>query len=256
MGGGPPANRSDPRGWATAPIPSVTMSAATAPAPLARWHSGRWTMVAAEPGQPGIVGRLMTWHEMQLDVVHIVRKRRWNEPELMESHAEIRALMRVEIEYLPEAIPIGTGVVPVHETELLEALENVSARALRWLNDRAPAGYTFSMVGGLHLLANIDLSANHIAPEAILSIAADRGLAIPRDLANLAVAHVVGPPHGEQWRAIYSAVFVAAGPVGSQEEAIEVVRGGRMMLRDHLQDRGAADLAETFSRWTEIPVDH
>ncbi|MBF6301629.1 hypothetical protein IU459_29425 [Nocardia amamiensis] len=197
------------------------------------------------------MGRVLTRDEMLLDVIHIVRKRRWGGQ--AETPAETRALMRAEVVYMPESLPVGTCTVP--EPELVEVLETVAQRALDWLNDSSPAGYRFTMDDGLRLDPVMDLDSEHVAPEAVIAAARSRGLEIPPEIERLAAAHVVGPPHGENWRAVYNVASVAAGPFETEAAVTAAVRAGRNRLSEHLRSSGAPDLADTFTRWIEIPVD-
>ncbi|MGW4719740.1 hypothetical protein [Nocardia sp. NPDC004260] len=221
------------------------------PVPLSRWHVGRWTMPAAQRGRPGQVGRVLTRDEMLLDVIHIARKHRWGGQ--AETPAETRALMRAEVVYMPESRPVGTCTVP--EPELVEVLETVGQRALNWLNDSSPPGYRFTMDDGLRLDPVMDLDSEHVAPEAVIATARSRGIEIPSKIEQIAVAHVVGPPHGKNWLAVYDVAFVAAGPFETEAAGTAAVRAGRNLLSKHLRSRGADDLADTSPRWIEVPVD-
>ncbi|MEV0081136.1 hypothetical protein AB0H58_32385 [Nocardia neocaledoniensis] len=235
------------------------MTAVTAPTTLHPWHPGRWTMPAAETDADAVIGRTLTPHELMLDIIHLVRRRGWNNSGqgtghgpggISETLLEIKDLMRVEVLYLGEGHPVGTGTVP--DPELAETLERVGRRAFGWLADRAPAGYMFSLDGGLSLDPIPDVATDHVAPEAVVEAAADRGIEIPTELEMLATAHVNTGP----WRALAKVGFTAGGPYASAEEAIEAIEVGRRALCEHLRAHGATDLADTLPRWIDVPHDY
>lgn len=230
----------------------------TAPTTLHPWHAGHWSMPAVESNADAVIGRTLTPHELLLDIVHIVRKRGWNEEGkglgygpggLSESLTEIKDMMRVEVLYLGEGIPVGTATVP--DPELAEVLDRVGHRAFDWLAERAPAGYEFTMTGGLSLDPIMDLTTDHIAPEAVIAAAADRGIEVPWELVLLATAHVQTAP----WRALARVASRAGGPYDSLEETVEAIKSGRRALCDHLREQGADDLADTLPRWIDVPHD-
>lgn len=224
------------------------------PLPRDRWHVGRWTEPAAPPGEPGVIGRVITHHELLFDVVTFARQRGW----LGTTHAEASILQEVEL--VVESSLVGAGVVT--DPAVVEVLRDVALRALAWLNDNCPVGYRFELGNDLRLVPINDLDADIVALEAVINAAHDRGIAvapagspeIPPSRAGidqLARGHVGKGSDGWVVRVM---PFVVAGPFGTETEAVSAVERARDELAWALRTAGADDLARTRDRWAPVPV--
>lgn len=210
---------------------------------LPRTPAGRWTLPAARPGEDGLVGEVLTRHEMLLDVIHLVRRLGWED----ESPSQQRALMQVEVVHLGEGQALGTRHVT--DAQLAEVLEQVAQRAFAWLVQRTPPGYRFSLDDGLRLNPVDDLTATQIAPEVLISAARARGIEVRRSMECLVTAH---PYHADDgWIALHGP-FRAAGPFATESEAVAAIVASHVELRNLLQANGATDIAASVERLVDV----
>lgn len=231
------------------------MTGPLVPLPSERWHVGPWTEPAASPGEPGIVGRVITHDALLFDVITLARQRGW----LDETPAETVALQ--DVEAIIESSLVGEGAVT--DPAIAAVLQQVAAPALAWLDEHAPAGYRFELRNGLRLVPRDDLDAAVVAPEAVIDAARSRGLAIGISAENehlqpsrggvehLARGQVARNAEGWIVRVL---PFIIAGPFDTSAEAVDAVERARDQLAAALRGAGAEDLASTRDRWVPVHI--
>jgi hypothetical protein len=97
----------------------------------------------------------------------------------------------------------------------------------------------------------LDLTAEVVAVDAVVQLAADRGDAFPAD--RLATSHVRRSSTGDWYAG--DAVCNWSGPYPTADEAIAAVRAARVELAEQLRVGGHEDLATTEPRWAPVPVE-
>ncbi|WP_237706591.1 hypothetical protein [Kribbella flavida] len=152
-----------------------------------------------------------------------------------------------------ELRPTHTRLVGVHtlaDPENSKLLHDTAQEALAWLAERAPAGYEFVLTDAVHLRPLTDLSAEVVAVDAVVQLAAGRGDALPAD--RLATSHVRRSSAGDWYAG--DAVCNWSGPYPTADEAVAAVRAARVELAHQLRTGGHEDLARTEPRWAPVPV--
>lgn len=208
---------------------------------LQRWHVGPWTTRGTRPGEAPEPGRRRTPDELNFDIVGLSRivGRRQTLPEEM--------LVRRCQAALRPTDPRVCGVQTL-DTELAAELAQVSALAIDWLAERAPAGYEFVLTDAVELRPLLDLSADVVAVDTVVRLAD-----APLPAARLATAHVRRSAAGDWYAG--DAVCNWSGPHTTPDDAVAAVRAARTELIAQLQAAGRQDLAATADRWPTVPVE-
>jgi hypothetical protein len=211
---------------------------------LERWHVGPWTTQGTLPGEPLQPGVLRTPDELNFDVLGLAR--------ILGRRLSGREELQVRL-WQNELRPTHTrlcGVQTLADPDNARLLAETAREAFEWLAARAPAGYEFVLTDAVYLRPLTDLSAEAVAVDAVIQLTAERGDALPAD--RLAASHVHRVSRGG-WVA-GDAVCDWAGPYPTADEAVNAVRAARFELVDQLRRAGHDDLADTFPRWTAVPV--
>ena len=201
-------------------------------------------MPAANSGERGTVGAVLTRHELLFDLITLARQRGWNG----ETPTESSTLEHVEL--VMESSQVGTGVIA--DVDTAAVLQRVADRAFRWLDTHSPAGYRFALRDGLYLDPIRDLNIDVLAPETVIEVARQRQVLVPQDVEQLATAHV--RPSIGGWVALHHPRIVA-GPLDTSAEAVVIIERARDELAGTLRVGGSADLAATRARWAPVPVE-
>jgi hypothetical protein len=208
---------------------------------LTRWHVGPWTTRATLPGEPFEPGVRRTPDELNFDIVGLSRilGRRQTLPEEM--------LVRRCQAALRPTDPRPCGVETLTDPALATALAELADAAFTWIADRAPAGYEFVLTDAVELRPVLDLNADVVPIEAVVTLAAG---AVPT--ARLAASHVRRSPTGKWYAG--DATCNWSGPHNSPEAAVTAVQAARAELSNHLLTTNQPALAATSSRWPVIPT--
>ncbi|GAA1545165.1 hypothetical protein [Kribbella lupini] len=212
---------------------------------LERWHVGPWTTSGTAVGAPLEPGQRRTPDELNFDVVGLAR--------ILGRRLDGRAELQVRL-WQNELRPTHTRLVGVHtlaDPANAELLRQTALEAFAWLSTLAPDGYEFVLTDAVRLQPKLDLTAEVVAVDAVIQLAADRGDTYPAD--RLAASHVRQSPTGD-WSA-GDAVCNWSGPYPTADEAVAAVRAARVELADQLRAGGHADLADTEPRWNPVPVE-
>lgn len=208
---------------------------------LQRWHVGPWTTRGSRPGEAPEPGRKRTPDELDFDIVGLSRivGRRQTLPEEM--------LVRRCQAALRPTDPRVCGVQTL-DAELAAELAQVTALAIDWLAERAPAGYEFVLTDAVELRPLLDLSADVVAVDTVVQLAD-----VPLPAARLATAHVRRSATGDWYAG--DAVCNWSGPHTTSDDGVAAVRAARTELITQLQAAGRQDLAATADRWPTVPVE-
>jgi hypothetical protein len=212
---------------------------------LERWHVGPWTTSGTAAGAPLEPGRRRTPDELNFDVVGLAR--------ILGRRLDGRAELQVRL-WQNELRPTHTRLVGVHtlaDPENSELLRQSAEEAFAWLSALAPAGYEFVLTDAVRLQPKLDLTAEVVAVDAVVQLAADRGDAFPAD--RLATSHVRRSSTGDWYAG--DAVCNWSGPYPTADEAVAAVRAARVELADQLRAGGHEDLADTEPRWAPVQVE-
>jgi hypothetical protein len=150
-----------------------------------------------------------------------------------------------------ELRPTHTRLCGVHtlaDPDNARLLHDTAQEALGWLADRVPAGYEFVLTDAVELRPLLDLSAEVIAVDAVVQLAD-----CPLPAARLATAHVRRTATGDWYAG--DAVCNWSGPHATSDDAVAVVRAARAELVEQLRAAGRHDLADTASRWPDVPIE-
>jgi hypothetical protein len=208
---------------------------------LERWHVGPWTARGTLAGEAFEPGRKRTPDELNFDVVGLSRilGRR-------QSTAEEMLMRRCQGELRPTD-PRLVGVQTIPDAETAQKLSELADEAFEWIAHQAPVGYEFVRTDAVELRPLTDLTAEVVAVDAVVQIAAERGDALPAD--RLAASHVRRSQ--DAWYA-GDAVSNWSGPYPTAEQAADAVRAARVELANQLAEAGHDDLAATATRWPEV----
>ena len=208
---------------------------------LQRWHVGPWTTRGTRPGEALEPGQKRTPDELNFDIVGLSRivGRRQTLPEEM--------LVRRCQAALRPTDPRICGVQTL-DAELADELAQVSALAIDWLAERAPAGYEFVLTDAVELRPLLNLSADVVAVDTVVQLAD-----VPLPAARLATAHVRRSAAGDWYAG--DAVCNWSGPHTTSDDAVATVQAARVQLIDQLNAAGREDLATTADRWPTVPVE-
>jgi hypothetical protein len=212
---------------------------------LERWHVGPWTTRGTLPGEPLEPGRRRTPDELNFDVVGLAR--------ILGRRLSGREELQVRL-WQNELRPTHTrrcGVHTLADPDNSRRLAGTAQDALAWLASRAPEGYEFVLTDAVYLRPLTDLTAETVTVDAVIQLATERGDALPAD--RLAASHVRRSSAGEWFAG--DAVCNWSGPYPTAEEAADAIRAARVELTNQLTEAGHADLAATFSRWSEVHVE-
>ncbi|TCO45711.1 hypothetical protein EV646_108334 [Kribbella antiqua] len=207
---------------------------------LARWHVGPWTTRGTLPGEPFEPGRKRTPDELYFDVVGLAR--------ILGRRLSGREELQVRL-WQNELRPTHTRLCGVHTLAEPDLLRQTAEEALTWLAERAPAGYEFVLTDAVELRPILDLSADVVAVDAVIELAAGTAL----KAARLAASHVRRSAAGDWFAG--DAVCNWSGPHDTAGEAVAVVQAARDELVRQLRDAGHEDLAATAPRWPTVPAD-
>ncbi|WP_410784755.1 hypothetical protein [Kribbella sp. C-35] len=209
---------------------------------LVRWHVGPWTTRGTRVGEELVPGRRRTNDELNFDVVGLAR--------ILGRRLSGRDELQVRL-WQNELRPTHTRQCGVHtlaDPSNAQLLHETAQEALAWLGERAPAGYEFVLTDAVELRPLHDLSAAVVAVDAVVELAD-----VPLPAARLATAHVCRTATGAWYAG--DAVCNWSGPHSTSDEAVAVVRRARHELVDQLRAAGRNDLADTASRWPDVPVE-
>jgi hypothetical protein len=208
---------------------------------MERWHVGPWTTRGTVAGEPFEPGHKRTPDELNFDVVGLSRilGRR-------QTTAEEMLMRRCQGELRPTD-PRLCGVQTIPDADIAQQLTDLANEAFEWIAEQAPEGYEFVRTDAVELRPLTDLTAEVIAVDAVVQLAAERGDALPAD--RLAVSHVRRSQ--DAWYA-GDAVCNWSGPYPTAEQAADAVRAARVELATQLAEAGHDDLAATATRWPEV----
>jgi hypothetical protein len=212
---------------------------------LERWHVGPWTTSGTAVGAPLEPGRRRTPDELNFDVVGLAR--------ILGRRLDGRAELQVRL-WQNELRPTHTRLVGVHtlaDPANSELLRQTAAEAFTWLSSLAPDGYEFILTDAVRLQPKLDLTAEVVAVDAVIHLAADRGDTYPAD--RLAASHVRQSPTGDWYAG--NAICNWSGPYATADEALATIRAARGELADQLRAGGHNDLADTEPRWAPVPIE-
>src|SRR5215207_5371482 len=212
---------------------------------LTRWHVGPWTTRGSLPGEPLEPGRKRTPDELYFDVVGLAR--------ILGRRLSGREELQVRL-WQNELRPTHTRLCGVHtlaDPDNSRLLAETAREAFDWLAARAPGGYEFVRSDAVYLRPLTELSAETITVDAIVQLAAERGDVLAAD--RLAASQVRRSAAGEWFAG--NAVCNWSGPYPTAEEAADAIRAARVELTSQLTEAGHADLAATFSRWSDVHVE-
>jgi hypothetical protein len=209
---------------------------------LTRWHVGPWTTRGTRGGEPFEPGRKRTPDELNFDVVGLAR--------ILGRRLSGRDELQVRL-WQNELRPTHTrqcGVHTLSDPSNAQLLHDTAQEALVWLGERAPAGYEFVLTDAVELRPLHDLSAAVVAVDAVVELAD-----VPLPASRLATAHVRRTAAGDWYAG--DAVCNWSGPHTTSAEAVAAVRRARHDLTDQLRTAGRDDLADTASRWADVPIE-
>lgn len=209
---------------------------------LARWHVGPWTTRGTRAGDASVPGRRRTTDELNFDVVGLAR--------ILGRRLSGRDELQVRL-WQNELRPTHTRLCGVHslaDPANAQLLHDTATEALAWLADRAPAGYEFVLTDAVELRPLLDLSAPVVAVDAAVALAD-----VPLPAARLATAHVRRSAAGDWYAG--DAACNWSGPHTTPDEAVAAVQAARDELVEQLRAAGRDDLADTASRWPDVPVE-
>ena len=209
---------------------------------LVRWHVGPWTTRGTRVGEEPVPGRRRTNDELNFDVVGLAR--------ILGRRLSGRDELQVRL-WQNELRPTHTRQCGVHtlaDPSNAQLLRDTAQEALAWLGERAPAGYEFVLTDAVELRPLLDLSAAVVAVDAVVELAD-----VPLSAARLATAHVRRSASGAWYAG--DAVCNWSGPHATSDEAVAAVRRARHELADQIRTAGRDDLADTASRWADVPVE-
>jgi hypothetical protein len=209
---------------------------------LARWHVGPWTTHGTLPGEPFEPGRKRTPDELNFDVVGLAR--------ILGRRLSGREELQVRL-WQNELRPTHTRMCGVHALADPELLRQTAQEALRWLTERAPAGYEFVLTDAVELRPLLDLDAEVVAVDAVIQLAHERGTTL--SAARLAASHVRRSAAGDWYAG--DAACNWSGPHDTEDDAVAVVQAAREELAQQLRAAGHEDLAATSPRWPAVPVE-
>ncbi len=209
---------------------------------LVRWHVGRWTTRGTLPGEPFEPGRKRTPDELNFDVVGLAR--------ILGRRLSGRDELQVRL-WQNELRPTHTRMCGVHTLANPELLRQTAQEALRWLAERAPAGYEFVLTDAVELRPLLDLDAEVVAVDAVIQLAHERGATL--SAARLAASHVRRSAAGGWYAG--DATCNWSGPHDTADDAAAVVQTAREELAEQLHAAGHEDLAATSPRWTAVPIE-
>lgn len=211
---------------------------------LERWHVGPWTTRGTVAGEPFEPGWKRTPDELNFDIVGLSRllgRRQSTEEEML--------MRRCQGELRPTD-PRLCGVQTIADADIARQLNELAGAAFEWIALQAPEGYEFVRTDAVHLRPLTDLTAEVVAVDAVVQLAAERGDALPAD--RLAASHVRRSSQGDWYAG--DAVCNWSGPYPTAEQAADAVRAARVSLASQLAEAGHDDLAATAERWPEVPV--
>jgi len=183
-------------------------------------------------------GRKRTPDELNFDVVGLAR--------ILGRRLSGRDELQVRL-WQNELRPTHTRQCGVHTLADPSLLQETAAEALAWLAERAPAGYEFVLTDAVELRPLLDLTAPVVAVDAVVQLAD-----CPLPAARLAASHVRRSAAGDWYAG--DAVCNWSGPYETVEAAASAVHAARGELVEQLIAAGRSDLADTASRWPEVPV--
>ncbi|HEU4947390.1 MAG TPA: hypothetical protein VFT31_09570 [Kribbella sp.] len=232
---------------------------------LERWHVGPWTTRGTMPGEALQPGVRRTPDELNFDVLGLAR--------ILGRRLSGREELQVRL-WQNELRPTHTRPCGVHtlaDPDNARLLAGTAREAFAWLAERAPAGYEFVLTDAVYLRPLTDPSAETVAVEGVLQLAAERQRAVSgpsstgRVPPGLSARRV--PPELPAGRLAASQVRRSAGgwfagdaicnwsgPYSTATKAVDTVRAARVELIDQLRRAGYNDLADTHPRWPAVPV--